>query len=599
MKIKGLFLIAFLSLLCCINSHAQVGDVVGNIYTTDIAADIDGMPIKSYNIGGKTAVVLEDLREYGFFVEWNPYERTLAVKTEYKPWNIPTYSHIKQTPGEVIGNIYETDIKATINGIEVLSYNLGGKTAVAIEDMVDLPGERYSYDGNAHQGMDKPYSDTGMYYVWNQKDRTISLCTLRPGMTVKTDCGDFIITSNSWSVERLTYTNSAKALATRDGKYVANYAEAFEIDGVVYLSLADVAKILNTTPVVSKDKVVLDFNSEDFVQVQYSNSLTARTCFNILYQLKPALSMNGAEFDCKIIPYADFYLYKGKVFVAISSVNALVRETTDKALFNDRYDLPEECGESIGKTLYSKHILYINGRAISSFLADNGEYYIPVDELSRAAFGIDATVTSRDITTPAKLPELIGNSNNYPSNIFFEDYENKGYHCEYYESLHKVTVDGKPISSIYLHYPDTHLTPLIPLNEFVETAGYSIDMVNGNIYVYTRPDRVTLCYNDDSSAILMKQDEKVIKEFSIYDYHNIGIYGDYICLQASGNKFMTAEIYTCTDFEKIAEVKGYVYEIADEKIYAHESTDVNGEWARQYHVYDMRGQLLESYIADK
>ncbi len=598
MKFKKIFLLIALFLFLCSSAYAAVGDVAGNIYTTDIAADIDGMPIKSYNIGGKTAVVLEDLRYYGFFVVWNPYTKILEVNTEQKPWNTPTYSHIKQTPGRIAGNIYETDIKATINGIEVPSYNLGGVTAVAIEDMVDLPYERYSYDQNSHQGMDKPYSDTGMYYVWNPEKRTISLNTLRPGDTVKTDCGEFTIISGSWYVDRMTYTNSGKALATRDGKYITTYAEGLEINGETYLLLDDVAKILNTTPIVSKGEVELNFDGEDIVQVQYSNSLTAKSCSNIIYPLSEALYINGAITDYAL-PFQELYLYKGKVFVAVTAVNGRVRSTTDKTLFKDRYDLPDECGESIGRTIFSKHILYINDRAIDSYLAENGEYYVPVDELLNASFEIEATETSRAITTPKKLPELIENSNNYPSNIFLEDYENKGYHCEYYDSLHTVTIDGKPISSIYLHYSDTHLTPLIPLSELIEKTGYTVNRVNGNIWVYTRPDRITLSHNNDRSAIIVKQDGEVIKELSTYEYHDACVFNEYICLQATGNNYLTAEIYKVDTFEKVVEVHGYVHNIEDGKIYAYESTEVDGEWARRHYIYDMAGTLLDTYVADE
>ncbi|HIW48281.1 MAG TPA: hypothetical protein H9687_03235, partial [Firmicutes bacterium] len=33
------------------------------------------------------------------------------------------------------GQIYATDIRAYINGVEVPSYNIGGKTAVVVEDI--------------------------------------------------------------------------------------------------------------------------------------------------------------------------------------------------------------------------------------------------------------------------------------------------------------------------------------------------------------------------------------------------------------------------------------------------------------------------------
>lgn len=40
---------------------AANGDVAGYIYSTDILAYVNDRPIESYNIGGKTAIIMEDL----------------------------------------------------------------------------------------------------------------------------------------------------------------------------------------------------------------------------------------------------------------------------------------------------------------------------------------------------------------------------------------------------------------------------------------------------------------------------------------------------------------------------------------------------------
>ena len=51
--------------------------------------------------------------------------------------------------GDIIGNIYSTDIRAFINGVEVESYNIGGKTAVVIEDIIAENSHGYIYDDNS------------------------------------------------------------------------------------------------------------------------------------------------------------------------------------------------------------------------------------------------------------------------------------------------------------------------------------------------------------------------------------------------------------------------------------------------------------------
>ena len=49
---------------------------------------------------------------------------------------LPTSSTVLAANGDVAGYIYSTDILAYINGVEVESYNIGGKTAVVIEDIL-------------------------------------------------------------------------------------------------------------------------------------------------------------------------------------------------------------------------------------------------------------------------------------------------------------------------------------------------------------------------------------------------------------------------------------------------------------------------------
>lgn len=49
----------------------QIGDVIGEVLLTDIRTYIDGEPIKSYNIAGRTAVIAQDLADYGFSVSFD------------------------------------------------------------------------------------------------------------------------------------------------------------------------------------------------------------------------------------------------------------------------------------------------------------------------------------------------------------------------------------------------------------------------------------------------------------------------------------------------------------------------------------------------
>lgn len=134
----------------CASSYAATGDIAGKIYTTDILATVNGEPIESYNIGGKTAVIAEDLADkyYGFWYDYDDASRTLTVHTSSEV--VPRDRGIERGEvGGIAGNIYETDIKVIFNGSEVPSYNIGGRTAVVIEDLGTpdgtSPNEDYGY----------------------------------------------------------------------------------------------------------------------------------------------------------------------------------------------------------------------------------------------------------------------------------------------------------------------------------------------------------------------------------------------------------------------------------------------------------------------
>ena len=115
----------------------KIGDVVGHTYYTDIAAQINGHSLRSYNIGGETAVVAEDLREYGFSVVWDGEARTLTVERDLEGEVTGDYQPQgqSQTVGAQAGDIYYTDIKTYVQGERVTSYAIGGETAIRFSEL--------------------------------------------------------------------------------------------------------------------------------------------------------------------------------------------------------------------------------------------------------------------------------------------------------------------------------------------------------------------------------------------------------------------------------------------------------------------------------
>ena len=135
---------------------AANGDIAGKIYTTDIKACINGVWVDSYNIGGKTVVIVEDITNQ---YKYSDALRTLEIDDLSPECLVRGSNTSSKNPGSVIGNIYKTDIKTYFRGKELTSYSLNGKMAVVLEEL----------------GADNTFSDIGGKFVWNPENRTIIL----------------------------------------------------------------------------------------------------------------------------------------------------------------------------------------------------------------------------------------------------------------------------------------------------------------------------------------------------------------------------------------------------------------------------------------
>jgi len=115
-------------------SAAKSGDKLGNVLYSDITAYINGNAIPTSVIQGKTLVVVEDLANYGFTVNWNGNERTLKV--EYNPNKaIKPLSVEKNTrpSGTYKCDYFYTDIKTYLSGKLVESFAIQGVTLIDFE----------------------------------------------------------------------------------------------------------------------------------------------------------------------------------------------------------------------------------------------------------------------------------------------------------------------------------------------------------------------------------------------------------------------------------------------------------------------------------
>lgn len=149
-------------------AYAAYGDIVGEIYTTDILTQIDGKDIVSYAIDGETLIAVEDLEAYGFNVKYDDSIRTVFVNhTGECPFDFnPSVPRGKV--GDISGYYYASDIRTLVNGVPVEAYSLNGKMAARVEDL-GFVGEMSEYGVSSYL----------MTYTWDEENRLLSLFTAK------------------------------------------------------------------------------------------------------------------------------------------------------------------------------------------------------------------------------------------------------------------------------------------------------------------------------------------------------------------------------------------------------------------------------------
>ncbi len=161
---KRLFSAFLVLILLSFHVYAE-SSIAGHIYSTDILTFVNGKPIAGYNLGGRTVVIAEDLIGYGFTVRYNDELRMLEIISDFNTGDLDPEPIERGKVGKILGNVYQTDITTYYNGIVIPGYNIGGRTAICLEDLGDITDSP-----NANYG----YSQYLGKSVWNAEERTIS-----------------------------------------------------------------------------------------------------------------------------------------------------------------------------------------------------------------------------------------------------------------------------------------------------------------------------------------------------------------------------------------------------------------------------------------
>ena len=126
--------------------QAKVGDVVGKAYNTDIVAYINHYAIPSYAVNGTSCIVAEDLRNFGFDVEWDNSSRSLTLKRNNQTQIHEMNFRKEAAPSSEFADLLETDISVYADGTKLTSYAINGYTFIPLEELKTRVDEALNYD---------------------------------------------------------------------------------------------------------------------------------------------------------------------------------------------------------------------------------------------------------------------------------------------------------------------------------------------------------------------------------------------------------------------------------------------------------------------
>lgn len=235
-KLLSVILISIIAFSVMVPYSFALGEVAGNVYGTDIVTYIYDCPVTSYNIGGKTCIDAEILNwYYGFDVYWYANERKLTIDdkggrfTSGQAASGELVDKVSSAVGEIVANYYTTDIVTYLNGKEITSYNIGGRTVILAEEMKDF----------------------GYSVIWDEVKRELLIDKPMDFYRYKTELGDIKTIYKFDSYINFAIECMANVMLVKDKN---NYTEEI-IDrpirvisdgmGSQYIRFSDFANILN------------------------------------------------------------------------------------------------------------------------------------------------------------------------------------------------------------------------------------------------------------------------------------------------------------------------------------------------------------------
>lgn len=148
------------------------GKILGNYYETDIVTRLDGKPITAYNVGGRTYIHAEQMRDWGYAVDWDGADRVLSITS-------PDRAGYEYDISLSEGSRPETDAHwGEGEGAFAISYENGGLTGCGD---AALFGSALGCDGTKYTVHMSFYQHEGLFFSNKLQELLNSLCYFQYG----------------------------------------------------------------------------------------------------------------------------------------------------------------------------------------------------------------------------------------------------------------------------------------------------------------------------------------------------------------------------------------------------------------------------------
>lgn len=132
-------------------SAYYIGETIDTVIYSSIDTYINNYPIYAYHLHGRQLICAEDLRDYGFTVDWSNEDRALYISRDMAVTDITPKTDIKQEYYLARRKAYDivySDIRVFLEGNETEGFCIDGQTMIPIRSLEVFGRCEYSGEQN-------------------------------------------------------------------------------------------------------------------------------------------------------------------------------------------------------------------------------------------------------------------------------------------------------------------------------------------------------------------------------------------------------------------------------------------------------------------